>query len=121
MMKGVDSLVGRWRGGVAAKVGVDEVASMGNDLGSGAGMMDNLGTSAMVREDDGAVFGMVAVVGGHIGKGAGDAAAREDVVSHRVHEVTGKTAVGMVAIMAGLVVKGRDGIAAEAGAVRAGV
>ena len=55
---------------------------------------------------------MVVVVGGHIGEGAGDAAAMEGMVAPGagVPEGEGETAFSMVTVAAGLVGEGRGGM-----------
>ena len=82
-------------------------------------MQGSLGTSVMVGEDGRAVRGMVVVGGGHVGEGAGDAAARDGMVAPGagVHEGEGKTAVSMVRVAADLVGEGRDGMLLKLGAV----
>ena len=94
-----------------------------DDLGGGAGMEGSLRTSVMVGEDGRAVRGMVVVGGGHVGEGAGDAAAMEGMVAPGagVPEGEGETAVSMVMVAAGLVGEGRDGMLLKLGAVPTGV
>ena len=58
-----------------------EIARDPDDLGSGAGMQSSFGTSAMVGGDGRAVRGMVVVGDGHVGDGAGIAAAKEGMVA----------------------------------------
>ena len=55
---------------------------------------------------------MVVVVGGHVGEGAGDAAAKEGIVppGSGVPAGEGETAFSMVAVVAGLVGEGRGGM-----------
>ena len=120
MMKGVDGPVGRWRGGVTAKAGADEVRM--NNLGGGA-----FGAGDLLRIGSEAVSGMRVVVGGLGREGpvgvAAEAGAGEFMTNDlggsaldagSLLEVAGEVVCSMKVIVGGLGGEGRKGVAADA-------